>query len=53
MNCLSIEVVDDLVFVLRIDHCVSVSQLLPDYRCRRLIIYQLEDFVWVVRDDDA
>lgn len=47
-----IQVVDDLLFVLRIDHCVSISQLLPDYRCRRLIIYQLEDFVlFAVRGD--
>ena len=48
-----IQVVDDLLFVLRIDHCVSISQLLPDYRCRRLIIYQLEDFVRSVLHGDA
>ena len=48
-----IQVVDDLLFVLRIDHCVSISQLLPDYRCRRLIIYQLEDFVLSVLPGDA
>ena len=45
--------VDDLLFVLRADHCVSISQLLSDYRCRRLIIYQLEDFVRPVGDGDA